>query len=261
MLHPGNIFVSPEHPHDPQYICIDFGIIGTLNDNDKRYLAENLYAFFTRDYRRVAQLHVESGWVARDTRVDEFESAIRTVCEPIFERPLKDISFAQVVLRLFQVARRFQMQVQPQLVLLQKTLLAIEGLGRQLYPDLDLWATAKPFLEKWLRQQIGPQAILKQWKENLPFLAEQLPHMPRMMYDVLALVKEEKMLQHELQKTRIIKPRKRWPRMIFASLFAFAAIYGLHYYHWLSPKDIQGMLLGAGILSVILIIMQSKRGL
>lgn len=191
-MHPGNIFVSPEHPDDPQYICIDFGIIGTLNDSDKRYLAENLHAFFNRDYRRVAQLHVESGWVARDTRVEEFESAIRTVCEPIFEKPLKDISFAQVVLRLFQVARRFQMEVQPQLVLLQKTLLAIEGLGRQLYPELDLWATAKPFLEKWLKEQMGPKAFLKQLRENLPFLIDQLPHMPRLLHEVLELSKEQK---------------------------------------------------------------------
>lgn len=191
-MHPGNIFVSYEHPHDPQYICIDFGIMGTLSDSDKRYLAENLYAFFTRDYRRVAQLHVESGWVSRDTRVEDFESAIRTVCEPIFEKPLKDISFAQVVLRLFQVARRFQMQVQPQLVLLQKTLLAVEGLGRQLYPELDLWATAKPFLEKWLKEQIGPKAFIRQLRDNIPFFTEQLPHVPRMIYDVLVLHQQQK---------------------------------------------------------------------
>lgn len=190
-MHPGNIFVSYEHPKDPQYICIDFGIMGTLNDSDKRYLAENLLAFFNHDYRRVAQLHVESGWVARDTRVEEFESAIRTVCEPIFEKPLKDISFAQVVLRLFQVARRFQMEVQPQLVLLQKTLLAIEGLGRQLYPELDLWVTAKPFLEKWVKEQIGPKAFFAQLKQNLPFFAEQLPHMPRLLFDFLELKKEQ----------------------------------------------------------------------
>lgn len=190
-MHPGNIFVSYEHPNDPQYICIDFGIMGTLNDNDKRYLAENLLAFFNRDYRRVAQLHIESGWVARNTRVEEFESAIRTVCEPIFERPLKDISFAQVVLRLFQVARRFHMEIQPQLVLLQKTLLAIEGLGRQLYPELDLWATAKPFLEQWVKEQIGPKAFLRQLKQNIPFFAEQLPHMPRLIFDYLELKKEE----------------------------------------------------------------------
>lgn len=190
-MHPGNIFVAYENPQEPQYICIDFGIMGTLNDNDKHYLAENLLAFFNQDYRRVAQLHVESGWVSNTTRVDEFESAIRTVCEPIFEKPLKDISFAQVVLKLFQVARRFEMQVQPQLILLQKTLLAIEGLGRQLYPELDLWATAKPFLEKWVREQIGPKTFFEQLKLNLPFIAEQLPHMPKLMFECLELKKEQ----------------------------------------------------------------------
>ncbi|KTC68815.1 ubiquinone biosynthesis AarF [Legionella birminghamensis] len=227
-MHPGNIFVSFEHPHDPQYICIDFGIIGTLNENDKRYLAENLFAFFNRDYRRVAQLHVESGWVARDTRVEEFESAVRTVCEPIFEKPLKDISFAQVVLRLFQVARRFQMEVQPQLVLLQKTLLAIEGLGRQLYPELDLWATAKPFLEKWIRQQMGPRAFLEQLKANLPFYAEQLPQLPRLMHEVLLLSKEEKM--HALyQRDNLPIPQKRsfWLRGLGTGIFISLAATGI----------------------------------
>lgn len=220
-MHPGNIFVSRAHPENPQYICIDFGIIGTLNDNDKRYLAENLYAFFNRDYRRVAQLHVESGWVARDTRVEEFESAIRTVCEPIFEKPLKDISFAQVVLKLFQVARRFQMEVQPQLVLLQKTLLAIEGLGRQLYPELDLWATAKPFLEKWIKDQIGPKAFLNRLKENLPFLSEQLPHMPRLMYELLELSKAEKIraLDQVNQLGKPAKPKNNWLKGLGAGIF------------------------------------------
>lgn len=191
-MHPGNIFVSYNHPDNPQYLCVDFGIIGTLNDNDKRYLAENLLAFFNRDYRRVAQLHIESGWVASDTREDEFENAIRTVCEPIFEKPLKDISFALVILRLFQVARRFQMEVQPQLVLLQKTLFAIEGLGRQIYPELNLWATAKPFLEDWLREQMGPKAFLKHVRENIPFIVEQLPHMPKLINDVLLHFKDQK---------------------------------------------------------------------
>ncbi len=199
-MHPGNIFVSPFHPNDPQYVCVDFGIIGTLNEEDKRYLAENLYAFFTRDYRRVAELHVESGWVARDTRITEFESAIRTVCEPIFERPLKDISFSKIVLGLFQTARRYNMEVQPQLVLLQKTLLAVEGLGRQLYPELDLWTTAKPFLEDWLRKQIGPKAFISELKKNIPFFTEQLPHMPRLFYDVLQLTKDQKMQTAELKK-------------------------------------------------------------
>ena len=201
-MHPGNIFVSMLQPPDePQYICVDFGIIGTLNDSDKRYLAENLVAFFNRDYRKVAQLHVESGWVSRDTRVEEFESAIRTICEPIFEKPLKDISFALVVLKLLQVARRFKMEVQPQLVLLQKTLLAVEGLGRQLYPELDLWLTAKPILEQWTKDQLGPKALIRHLRENIPFLVEQLPHMPQLFNDVLLLIKEQKI--NETQRKNV----------------------------------------------------------
>ncbi|MGQ3890754.1 ubiquinone biosynthesis regulatory protein kinase UbiB [Legionella sp. CNM-4043-24] len=257
-MHPGNIFVSSEHPDNPQYICIDFGIIGTLNDNDKRYLAENLYAFFSRDYRRVAELHVESGWVARDTRVDEFESAIRTVCEPIFERPLKDISFAQVVLRLFQVARRFQMEVQPQLVLLQKTLLAVEGLGRQLYPDLDLWATAKPFLEKWLKEQMGPKAFFRQLRENLPFFAEQLPHMPRLLYDVLALSKEIKAREIEyLTSPRPVTPtRKIWLRGLGLGLFlAFGSISALMHFKLINRHDLVIAALSVAIAGGVLSLM------
>jgi ubiquinone biosynthesis protein len=173
-MHPGNIFVEP----NGRYIAVDFGIMGTLTEEDKRYLAENLLAFFNRDYRRVAQLHVESGWVPRETRVEEFESAIRTVSEPIFEKPLSEISFGHFLLRLFQTARRFDMEVQPQLVLLQKTLLNIEGLGRQLYPELDLWTTAKPFLERWMSEQIGRRAFIKKLKTNLPALTEHLPDLP-----------------------------------------------------------------------------------
>jgi ubiquinone biosynthesis protein len=181
-MHPGNIFVDTSDPKFPKYIAVDFGIIGTLSQTDKRYLAENFLAFFQRDYNKVAKLHVESGWVPSHTRVDEFESAIRSVCEPIFEKPLKEISFGQLLLRLFQTARRFNMEVQPQLVLLQKTLLNIEGLGRQLYPDLDLWKTAKPFLERWMEEQIGTQAMLRNLKEDLPYLIEKLPEMPGMIY-------------------------------------------------------------------------------
>lgn len=180
-MHPGNIFVSPEG----QYIAVDFGIMGTLNTEDQRYLAENLLAFFNRDYRRVAELHVESEWVPKTTRVDEFEAAIRTVSEPIFEKPLAEISFGHFLLRLFQVARRFDMEVQPQLVLLQKTLLNIEGLGRQLYPELDLWTTAKPYMETWIKQQVGPRAFIRQMKENLPLMSEQLPEIPLLAYRVL----------------------------------------------------------------------------
>lgn len=184
-MHPGNIFVSPKNKENPQYLGVDFGIMGSLSPDDQRYLAENLLAFFNRDYRRVAQLHVESGWVAENTRINEFEAAIRTVCEPIFERPLKEISFGQLLLRLFQTARRFNMEVQPQLVLLQKTLFNVEGLGRQLYPDLDLWNTAKPFLEHWLRKQVGPRAFIRKIREYSPYWAEKIPEIPDLIYQVM----------------------------------------------------------------------------
>ncbi|UZJ60175.1 ubiquinone biosynthesis regulatory protein kinase UbiB [Pseudomonas sp. KU26590] len=180
-MHPGNIFVSTVTPWDPQYIAIDCGIVGSLTPEDQDYLARNLFAFFKRDYRRVAQLHIDSGWVPAETKLNEFEAAIRTVCEPIFEKPLKDISFGQVLMRLFQTARRFNMEVQPQLVLLQKTLLNIEGLGRQLYPELDLWATAQPFLERWMRERVSPKTLLG----NLQSQVEQIPHLASMTRDLL----------------------------------------------------------------------------
>ncbi|NAX20747.1 ubiquinone biosynthesis regulatory protein kinase UbiB [Vibrio sp. V39_P1S14PM300] len=184
-MHPGNVFVQPAHPENPQWIGLDCGIVGTLNSEDKRYLAENFLAFFNRDYRRVAELHVESGWVPRETNIDEFEFAIRVVCEPIFAKPLCEISFGHVLLNLFNTARRFNMEVQPQLVLLQKTLLYVEGLGRQLYPQLDLWETAKPFLESWMMNQVGPQAVINAVKDRAPFWAEKLPELPELLYDSL----------------------------------------------------------------------------
>ena len=184
-MHPGNIFVTWTDPGNPRYIAVDFGICGTLSPADKRYLAENFLAFFQRDYRRVAELHVDSGWVPPETRVDEFESAIRTVCEPIFERPLREISFGQVLLRLFQTARRFEMEVQPQLVLLQKTLLNIEGMGRQLYPDLDLWQTARPFLERWMSEQVGARAAWQRTRTALPEWGEVLPALPGLVHGAL----------------------------------------------------------------------------
>ncbi|MFB8830907.1 ubiquinone biosynthesis regulatory protein kinase UbiB [Azotobacter sp. CWF10] len=180
-MHPGNIFVSTRQPWDPKYIAIDCGIVGSLTPEDQDYLARNLMAFFKRDYRKVAQLHIDSGWVPAQTKVNEFEAAIRTVCEPIFEKPLKDISFGQLLLRLFQTARRFNMEVQPQLVLLQKTLLNIEGLGRQLYPELDLWTTAKPYLERWMRKRMSPKAML----DNLQGQIEQLPHLAHITREAL----------------------------------------------------------------------------
>lgn len=192
-MHPGNIFVSREDPANPRYVAVDFGIMGSLTPEDQRYLAENFIAFFNRDYHRVAELHVLSEWVPADTRINEFESAIRSVCEPIFERPLKDISFGQLLLRLFQTARRFHMEVQPQLILLQKTLLNIEGLGRQLYPDLDLWQTAKPFLEQLMREQLGTGALMRELKSHAPRWGETLPALPGLAHEVLRQARSGKL--------------------------------------------------------------------
>ena len=226
-MHPGNIFVSPQG----QYIAVDFGIMGTLSPEDQRYLADNFLAFFHRDYRRVAQLHVESGWVPAGTRVDEFESAIRTVCEPIFERPLKDISFAQLLLRLFQTARRFNMQVQPQLVLLQKTLLNIEGLGRQLYPELDLWQTAKPFLERWMSEQIGVRSLLKSMKDNTSFWVEKLPEMPQLFYEALKRSQPSQLQKQvdtaetfEKLRTEIRRGNQRMIKVVIGSVLLICAM-------------------------------------
>jgi len=184
-MHPGNIQVSIEPETMGRYISLDFGIVGTLTEYDKEYLAQNFSAFFRRDYKRVAELHIESGWVPSHTRVDELESAIRSVCEPYFDRPLKEISLGMVLLRLFQTSRRFNVEVQPQLVLLQKTLLNIEGLGRQLDPELDLWNTAKPFLEQWMIDQVGPKRFFQQLREQAPQYAKIMPQLPRLMHDFL----------------------------------------------------------------------------
>ena len=179
-MHPGNIFVQVDDPENPRYAAVDFGIVGTLQPRDQHYLAENFLAFFDRDYGRVAALHVESGWVPSGTRVDELESAVRTVCEPIFNKPLKEISFAQVLLRLFETARRFDMQVQPQLILLQKTLFNIEGLGRQLYPELDLWQTAQPYLRRWMRERMSPRTVLRQVRSQFPDFLLALQQVPQL---------------------------------------------------------------------------------
>lgn len=180
-MHPGNIFVSPEG----KYIALDFGIMGTLTETDQNYLAQNFIAFFRRDYRRVAEVHIESGWAPKNTPVDEFEAAIRTVCEPIFNKPLKEISFGKVLLRLFQTSRRFNIEVQPQLVLLQKTLLNIEGLGRDLDPDLDLWDTAKPYLERWMSERVGWRGLIRHLREEAPYWTTMLPQIPRLIHRFL----------------------------------------------------------------------------
>jgi len=184
-MHPGNIQVSLDPATFGRYIALDFGIIGTLTEVDKDYLAQNFIAFFHRDYKRVAELHIESGWVPATTRVDELEGAIRTVCEPYFDRPIKEISLGQVLMRLFQISRRFNVEIQPQLVLLQKTLLNVEGLGRELDPDLDLWSTAKPFLEKWMHEQVGLRGLWQRLKREAPRYAKMLPELPRLVHQNL----------------------------------------------------------------------------
>lgn len=214
-MHPGNIFVSRENPEDPKYIAIDCAIIGTLSDGDQEYLARNLLAIFKRDYRRVAELHVECGWVPPHTRVGEFETAIRSVCEPIFEKPLKDISFAHVLVELFRTAGRFDMEVQPSLVLLQKTLLNIEGLGRQLYPELDLWETALPFLERWNRKRISPFTLFEKVREELPNWIDHLPQFPALVLDALQQTRQleainKSLIEHQhAQEQRHQQQRRR----------------------------------------------------
>lgn len=199
-MHPGNIFVSRENPDNPKYIAIDCAIIGTLSDADQEYLAKNLLAIFKRDYRRVAELHVECGWVPQHTRVGEFETAIRSVCEPIFEKPLKDISFAHVLVELFRTAGRFDMEVQPSLVLLQKTLLNIEGLGRQLYPELDLWETALPFLERWNRKRLSPFTLFDKVRGELPNWIDQLPQFPAMVLEALQQTRQLEAINSALRQ-------------------------------------------------------------
>ena len=214
-MHPGNIQVSVEPASFGRYISLDFGIVGTLTEYDKEYLAQNFSAFFRRDYKRVAELHIESGWVPRGTRVDELESAIRAVCEPYFDRPLKEISLGMVLMRLFQTSRRFNVEIQPQLVLLQKTLLNIEGLGRELDPELDLWSTAKPFLQKWMLDQVGPQRLLRQLKEEAPQYAKLLPALPRLLHDYLQQRPDD--LRRDLKA--LMDEQRRTNRLLQAILY------------------------------------------
>ncbi|MDR3158457.1 MAG: ubiquinone biosynthesis regulatory protein kinase UbiB [Zoogloeaceae bacterium] len=216
-MHPGNIFVHD----DGRYIALDFGIVGTLTDTDKNYLAQNFLAFFRRDYKRVAETHVESGWAPQDTRIDEFEAAIRAVCEPIFDRPLKDISFGKVLLRLFQTSRRFHVEIQPQLIMLQKTLLNIEGLGRQLDPELDLWKTAKPFLERWMSEQLGWRGFLHGVRQEAPHWAQLLPQLPRLLERALqpANATPDKALQKEARRiSAALRGQNCWLALLAALL-------------------------------------------
>jgi ubiquinone biosynthesis protein len=239
-MHPGNIFVTAP----AKYIAIDFGIVGTLSLSDQRYLAENFLAFFNRDYYRVAEMHVASGWVPNTTRIEEFESAIRTVCEPIFEKPLKEISFGLFLLRLFETARRFDMEVQPQLVLLQKTLLNIEGLGRELYPELDLWQTAKPFLEDWFKERLSPKAKIKKVIDKMPLMAEQLPEIPVLAFRVLDDAAKGKLQVNLTAKDLAIirnnlvdNQRRIVSSVIGATLVLVATMLGLADYVVLSNSD------------------------
>ena len=244
-MHPGNIFVDIDNPAEPKYIGIDCGIIGTLEPEDQYYLAANLLAFFKRDYRKVAQLHVDSGWIPSDTAVGELEAAIRTVCEPIFEKPLKDISFGHLLVRLFQVARRFNMEVQPQLVLLEKTLLNVEGLGRQLYPDLDLWATAQPFLEKWMKDQVGPLGIAKSIKKNAADWMLSVPNMAQNALGSLRQLSEHQQNMMDLYKQA--ERRKTWLKWLGTGLvLAGGAL--LFEPGWASVIPWQGVMMGgAGV--------------
>ena len=225
-MHPGNIFVAP----DGRYIALDFGIVGTLTDSDKNYLAQNFLAFFRRDYKRVAEAHIESGWAPKDTRVDEFEAAIRAVCEPIFDRPLKDISFGKVLLRLFQTSRRFNVEIQPQLVMLQKTLLNIEGLGRQLDPDLDLWKTAKPFLERWMNDQMGWRALLRHARDEAPAWAAALPQLPRLVHQALSAPRND---DTRAELARLTAEARRNTIWLITCTLLLSCLAALEAWHWL----------------------------
>ncbi len=237
--------------------------MGTLSPEDQRYLAGNFLAFFHRDYRKVAELHVESGWVPAGTRIDEFESAIRTVCEPIFDRPLKDISFGHLLLRLFQTARRFNMQIQPQLVLLQKTLLNIEGLGRQLYPELDLWQTAKPFLERWMSEQLGVRSLVKSLKDNSTFWTEKFPEMPQLLYEALKRHQSNQPMagqapdSFEQLRREIRRANQRTTKVVIGAVLLISAVVllqGLSDYapvKWANAPVLTWMLGGLGALILV----------
>mgnify|MGYP001167817742 CR=1 FL=1 len=250
-MHPGNIFIGP----DGQYRAVDFGIMGTLSDRDKRYLAENFLAFFNRDYRGVAEAHLRAGWVPPDTDADEFESAIRAVCEPIFAKPISEISFARLIVRLFQTARRFNMPIQPQLVLLQKTLFNIEGLGRQLYPDLDLWETAKPYLERWMRDQVGPAALIRGLRRELPRLVPMIPELPAIGVELLRKTRDQDSVvpthSEELRQLRLEMHRRH--RQLLGMLAGCAVLLaGVISLGVVSTPGIgqSGSMLGGGLLVV-----------
>ena len=253
-MHPGNIFVQVDDPEKPRYAAVDFGIVGTLSPSDQQYLAGNFLAFFERDYHKIAKLHIDSGWVPADTRIDELEAAVRSVCEPIFNRPLEEISFAQVLIRLFETARRFNMEIQPQLILLEKTLFNIEGLGRELYPQLDLWKTAHPVLKRWMDEQVGGRAMIDSLRENLPHLREALRELPgaiRQLSEQAALGKLEFKLQSpELSKIREQLKVQQKQRYLLA-IGATSIISGTLLLGPGSPGWLGWALLAAGIISIL----------
>jgi len=254
-MHPGNIFVNIEDPANPKYIGIDCGIMGTLAEADKRYLAQNFVAFFNRDYHQIARLHLDSGWISAKFTAEEFESAIRTACEPIFGKPLSEISFGHFLVQLFQTARRFEMEVQPQLVLLQKTLLYVEGLGRQLYPQLDLWQTAQPFLKNWLVSTYGAKAVWEKIKNNAPTWLEQLPDMPAKVNQALELASQRTQQQDELVKTvkSLKQTQRKSAKKTAWALLGLALVVAalLNEPVWLSLPAVKNGLLGLSLLSFV----------
>jgi ubiquinone biosynthesis protein len=252
-MHPGNIFVNVEDPENPRYAAVDFGIVGTLNPEDKQYLAENFLAFFERDYYRIAKLHLDSGWVPEDARIDQLETAVRTVCEPIFNKPLAEISFAQVLMRLFRVAQRFNVEIQPQLILLHKTLFNIEGLGRELYPELDIFKTARPVLKQWMDEQVGARAMIDDLRENLPQLRQALRELPGVIRELseratagdLALDLRSAEIERIRQELEAQRQQRYWLIVAMTSLLAGTLVLTLQ-----GNLYIGGGLLVAGALGV-----------
>ncbi len=252
-MHPGNIFVQVDDPEKPRYAAVDFGIVGTLSPDDQQYLAGNFLAFFDRDYHKIAKLHLDSGWVPADTRIDELESAVRSVCEPIFNKPLAEISFAQVMLRLFDTARRFNMEIQPQLILLQKTLFNIEGLGRELYPELDLWKTAHPILRRWMDEQVGGRAMLKNLREDLPQIREALRELPGVIRYLSGQISHGK-LQVRVQAPELREIRdqlkKQQKQRYWLAVGATTIITGTLILTWGFLPALAWTLIGAGVLAI-----------
>jgi len=258
-MHPGNIFVSYKNPSAPQYIAVDIAIVGSLSREDQHYLARNLLAIFNRDYRQVAELHVECGWVPKHTRIADFEAAIRTVCEPVFEKPLGEISYGQILVNLFKTARRFEMEVQPSLVLLQKTLLNIEGLGRQLYPELDLWKTAKPFMDQWMRDRFHPKTLLQELRRYGPEWAEKFPQVPDLLFQAADQIRQLDKVLPELQQAAHHSLRNSKHNSVFknrwlgaGALLAAAIIANQNIFISLSQLPNTSLLLGIAGLYILL---------